>query len=72
VPPDPALAKTLRRLREERGYSQEALGHESGLTLASIARIETGKSSPAWSTVRAIAKALDVTLAELGAAVEAE
>jgi transcriptional regulator with XRE-family HTH domain len=41
-----------------------------GITTRSLARIELGQSSPAWDTVGTIARALDVTLSELAAAVE--
>ncbi len=72
LPPDPALAVALRRLRENRGMSQEALAFRSGVSTGAIARIELGQASPAWVTVRLIADALGVTLTELAAAVEAE
>jgi transcriptional regulator with XRE-family HTH domain len=68
--PDPILAALLRRLREERGLSQEALAYKAGITAGSLGRIELGQSSPAWATVRQIAKALDVTLADLATEVE--
>ncbi|HEV3047557.1 MAG TPA: helix-turn-helix transcriptional regulator [Solirubrobacteraceae bacterium] len=68
--PDPALAAVLRRLRLERGTTQEALAYRSGLTTGSLARIELGQSSPAWTTVREIAKALDVSMVEISSAVE--
>ena len=69
--PDLALAATVRRLREGRGITREALAFRSGVTTGSLARIELGHSVPGWDTVRLIAKALDISLAELGAAVEA-
>lgn len=69
--PDPALAAVLRRLRVERGTTQEALAYRSGITTGSLARIELGQASPAWTTVRQIAVALDVSMAELAEAVEA-
>jgi transcriptional regulator with XRE-family HTH domain len=69
--PDPVLAAVLRRLRLERGSTQEALAYRSGITTGSLARIELGQASPAWVTVRSIASALDVTLVELAAAIEA-
>ncbi len=72
LPPDPALSAALRRLREDRGMAQEALAFRSGISTGAIARIELGQASPSWVTVRAIAAALDVSLAELAAAVEAE
>lgn len=70
--PDLALAAVLRRLREAQDASQESLAHRAGITASSLHRIEIGQASPAWSTVRAIAGALDVTMAELSAAVERE
>ena len=70
IAPDPALASVLRRLRQERGATQESLAHRSGITTGSLARIELGQASPAWATVRRIAEALDVTLVELAHAVE--
>jgi transcriptional regulator with XRE-family HTH domain len=69
--PDPNLAAALRRLRLERGTTQEALAYRSGITTGSLARIELGQASPAWATVRQIAAALEVTMVELAAAVEA-
>lgn len=70
--PDPALAAVLRRLRLERGESQESVAYRSGLSSGSYARIELAQSAPGWDTVRSIARALKVTMAELGAAVDAE
>lgn len=72
LPPDPALAAALRRLREDRSMAQEALAFRSGISTGAIARIELGQASPAWVTVRRIADALGVSLVELGAAVESE
>lgn len=70
--PDKALAAVVRRLREERGITREALAFHAGITTGSLARVELARSTPGWDTVRSIAKALDVPLADLGAAVEAE
>lgn len=69
--PDPALAAAVRRLREDRGLTQEQLAATAGITTGSVARLELEQSSPGWDTVRRICHALDVTLAELAAAVEA-
>jgi DNA-binding XRE family transcriptional regulator len=69
---DPALATVLRRLRSERGESQEAIAYKAGLTAGSLTRIELGQSSPEWATIRRIAAALDVSLSELAAAVEVQ
>lgn len=69
--PDPALASALRRLREDRDLTREALAFHAGVTTGSLARIELGQSSPSWDTVRKVAKALGISLAELAKAVEA-
>jgi transcriptional regulator with XRE-family HTH domain len=71
-PPDPALAAVLRRFRLRAGVTQENLAFEADVTISALARIERGASNPAWTSVRAIAGALDVSLDELGAAVEQE
>ena len=68
--PDPALAATVRRMRIERGDTQEDLAHRAGLTVAAFARIERGHANPTWTTVRRIAVALEVSLAALAEAVE--
>jgi transcriptional regulator with XRE-family HTH domain len=67
---DRALAITLRRLRNERGDTQEDLAHRAGLTVAAFARIERGHANPTWTTVRRIAGALEISLEALGDAVE--
>jgi transcriptional regulator with XRE-family HTH domain len=69
--PDPALAATLRRIREQRGVTREALAFRSGITAGSLARIELAQAVPRWNTVRVLAQALNVSMVELSAAVEA-
>jgi transcriptional regulator with XRE-family HTH domain len=69
-PIDPALASALRSLREQQGRTQEDLAHDVGVTVNALARIERGQADPRWTTVRRIAGALGVTLAELGHAIE--
>lgn len=69
--PDPALGAAIRRLREERGLTRETLAFHAKVTTGSLARIELAQSTPGWDTVRRVAKALEVSLADLGAAVEA-
>ena len=69
---DPALGAVVRRLREQRGVSQEQLGYQAGLTAGALARIELAQSAPAWATVLDIAHALNMRLVELAAAVEDE
>lgn len=64
--PQPALGKAIRQLRDQRGVSQEALAYEAGVTSGTLSLIERGLSNPTWGTVKGIAAALDVTIADLG------
>lgn len=68
--PDPRLARVIRELRERNHVSQESIARGAGLTVSTYARIERGEANPTWMTVTQIARALDVSLAELGEAVD--
>lgn len=63
--PDLVLAALLKRLREERDITQEQLAFDAGVTASALSRIERGLTSPGWTTLKKIAKALDVSLIEL-------
>jgi transcriptional regulator with XRE-family HTH domain len=67
---DQSLARTLRRLRHERGSTQEELAHHAGLTVGALARIERGQANPSWTTVKRIIDALEINLAELAGEVQ--
>ena len=71
LPPDPALGQALRHLRETRDLSQESVSHAANITLGAYGRIERNEVAPAWPTVRAIARALGISMKELGAEVDA-
>jgi transcriptional regulator with XRE-family HTH domain len=68
--PDPALAAALKRFRHRNGITQRALASKASVTVTTISRVERGANSPTWSTLSAIARALDVSMEELGSAVE--
>jgi transcriptional regulator with XRE-family HTH domain len=72
APADPVLGAVLRRLRQERGETQEDIAFGSDLATGTISKIERGKMDPAWSTVRCIARALDMSLEELGREIDRE
>lgn len=55
----------LRAIREGKGVSLRALKKTSGVAVATLARIEAGGYDPRLSTLRRLAKALHVTVAEL-------
>ena len=67
---DLALAALVKRLREERGLTQEQVAFEAGITASALSRIERGLNNPGWMTVRRIAQALDVGLVELATDLE--
>lgn len=68
--PQPALGAAIRKLRTERGLSQEDLAHEADVTTSTVSTIERGRSNPTWGTVRSIAEALGVDLKDLAALAE--
>ena len=63
--PQPALGAAIRQLREKQGGTQEDIGREAGITGATLSLIERGHANPTWDTVRGIAAALGVSMAEL-------
>lgn len=63
--PLPTLAANLRRLREERGLSQEALALSAGMDPAEVRRIESCKRDPGVRVLTRLALALDRAPAEL-------
>lgn len=56
----PILAANLRRLRESRGISQEALGSQAGLHRTYIGAVERGERNITLATLQRIAAALAV------------
>jgi putative transcriptional regulator len=61
----PALGAAIKELREKGDLVQEALATKAGLTSRTVSAIETGTANPTWATVRDIAAALGVSVAEL-------
>ena len=59
------LAKRLKELRAEKGFTQEELAYEADITLSQIARIETIKANPTVSTMFKIARTLNVPVSTL-------
>jgi ribosome-binding protein aMBF1 (putative translation factor) len=60
-----ALGKAVRRLREERGISQEELGYRSRLHRNHVGNIERGDSMPTLHSVEALATGLEIRASEL-------
>ncbi len=56
--------ESVRRMRREKGLSQQELAKLAGVGQDSISAIETGKHEPHPRTLRKLAKALDVEVAD--------
>jgi transcriptional regulator with XRE-family HTH domain len=59
------LAKKVKELRKRKGFSQEELTENSGLSLRTIQRIENGETEPTGETLKRISNALNVSPEEL-------
>ncbi len=59
------LARNLRRLRLERGWSQDDLAAEAKMRQALVSAIEVGAANPTLASLEKLAATLGVALAEL-------
>ncbi len=59
------LGERVRMLRRQRGLTQEALAEALDLSVAYVSLIERGGRNPPFTTVVAIARALDVPVTEV-------
>jgi transcriptional regulator with XRE-family HTH domain len=60
------IGPSLRSARERRGWSRETLAHVSGVSVAAIAQIESGRRKDIrLSSLSALATALEMTLDQL-------
>jgi transcriptional regulator with XRE-family HTH domain len=55
----------LRQTREAQGHSIRSLAAKVGMAYPALFRLETGEADPRLSSLRKLAKALGVTVAEL-------
>ena len=53
------FGRNVRRARQERGMSLEALAHEVGLAYSYVGEIERGRRNPTLDVVERIAEALE-------------
>ena len=60
-----AFGERVRRLRLQRGLSQEALAEQAGLHWTYISGVERGRRSPGLNVIAKLAAALHVTLGKL-------
>ncbi len=60
------LGTVIKKLREEKGLSQQALAKKAKVTDAYIAMLETGvRKNPTIDTLKRLAKALKVKVGDL-------
>tara|TARA_R110002051_G_scaffold181774_1_gene251359 strand:- start:131993 stop:132382 length:390 start_codon:yes stop_codon:yes gene_type:complete len=59
------LSENLKRIRKNKGYSQQKVGEISGMLASTFSRIEGMKVSPTIDTLEKIANALEVNVSEL-------
>lgn len=59
------LAENIRRLRHERGLSQEELADVCGLHRTYVGSVERGERNVTLSSLETIAKALGVSVVDL-------
>jgi transcriptional regulator with XRE-family HTH domain len=57
------IAYRIRKLRESKDYSQQNMAGELGISTSAYSKIETGKTDPSIGRLVAIAKILDVDVA---------
>jgi len=60
-----AFAIQLKKKRIQKGFTQDQLAFESGITLSQIARIETARINPTLSTIFILARTMEISLSEL-------
>lgn len=65
-----AFGLAVRALREERGVSQEELGHLTGLHRNHVGQIERAELNPTLKSAEVIAEALGVKASDLVAMAE--
>lgn len=63
--PEDTTGERVRRVRKLRGFTQRELAARSGLALRTVKTVEQGTGHPRVQTLRAIAKALQVTTTRL-------
>jgi transcriptional regulator with XRE-family HTH domain len=59
------IGRNLRRLREDRLLTQAELGESAGVSRDQVSRIERDEVDPRFSTIRKLARALEVDPREL-------
>jgi transcriptional regulator with XRE-family HTH domain len=68
--PQTALGAAVKRLREDRGLTQEAIAHAAGVHPTWVSRLESGTLNPSWGMVSRVAAGLGMEVSELAKVAE--
>lgn len=68
--PQAAVGLAIREIRRRQGLTQEELAERAGYHLTWISRVETGTQATGWPTLKRLADALGVRMAEVAATTE--
>ena len=60
-----SFGRIVKNLREERGISQEILADRADLNRSYVGEVERGTAMPSLSTITKLARALNVSAADL-------
>jgi transcriptional regulator with XRE-family HTH domain len=59
------FGRRLRKLRKERGWSQEELAHRVGIDISFLSELENGKKEPCLRKMKELAQGLGVPLSRM-------
>ena len=58
------LAKRIKELRKEKGFTQDDLSYRSGIAHSTLGNIETAKNDVVFSKIKQLADAFELSLSE--------
>lgn len=64
------FGQTLRTLRTARRITQDSLAYSAGLDRTFISLLELGQRGPSLTTMLALCRALDISLADMATAID--
>ena len=67
-----AFSEVLKRLRRNKGFSQERFGFKAGLHRTYVSQLERGLKSPSLETLSRISRVLGIDISETMKLVESE
>lgn len=72
TPTQAQLGRAIRRLREQRGLSIEALAALADMHPTYLSGIERGRNNPSWTKLCGLARALDTPISSIASRAETE